>query len=120
MDRRASLRAGAWIIACLFVLSPLQGSAQYSYHGSDNSREVNYGYNTNNNFRACDYEADNNGAFGIYQLANRQSGSVSDPNGSQSGCGWTYSYASLFIGHQTCEDRGTYNSCGTWVEANTP
>jgi hypothetical protein len=104
--------------ACSF-LAPLQGSAQYSFHGDDNSREVNYGYNTNNNFRACDLEADNNGAYGRYKLANGQYGSVSDPNGSASGCGWVTSYASLFIGHQTCEDRG-YPSCGTWVEANTP
>jgi hypothetical protein len=119
MNRRSSLLAGVWILTGLFVFAPLQGSATYSWHGDDNSREVNYGYGYTNNFRACDAESDNNGVFGVYSLASTQSGSVSDPNGSASGCGWAYTSASLFTGHKTCEDRG-YASCGNWVEANTP
>lgn len=101
----------------LLMIAPLNVLGNTSYHGSDYSYEINRGFG-NNNIYTCDVETDSNGVFVSYSLSSGGSGSISDGNGSQAGCGVGYN-SYYYTGHMTCEDRGWYNSCGDWVNHTT-
>lgn len=90
----------AWVLACLFMLTPIAASAVTSSYGA------NYSYNSSNyrTMYACDKESDQDNAYALFDTISSGYGlRVTDSNGSASGCGARTVYTNI-TGHRTCED----------------
>lgn len=101
MHNRKRIGMIAWILAALFIATPVVATAVTSSYGA------NYSYNssTYQTMYACDREGDSNNAYAVFDTISSGYGiRITDSNGSSSGCG-VRSVVSSITGHRTCEDQ---------------